>query len=369
MIIDLTFTHQRPQAIASYWSLGAVLSNFILVFSPTIVDSKWTWRAFYFYLSPFCFLAVILAFLFCPETYFQRPAVAFDGHVLEQSATEGVKIYEGWDEIPDGKPLPDRPLTVWDKVLGIFRPWGTGKGGGWSSLRACCGQVLLCTMNPMIFWVLILNTLVFEGVVLVGSTYVSLLSAPPYNLSMNVVVYGSIAAAIGSLLAWPASGVLTARICLRLTARNKGVRDVEHYLPSFILPIAASATGLVLFGVAGQNYWHWMWVLFAQGLNYFGFIALFTSSTLWAAESFPRWAAAALIVVVGGSNVVSFGISFAIGPWISAQGFGLPYYETGAMILAVGFIGIAVAYYGKRWRMYMSARWDTSDGGALRPQV
>jgi hypothetical protein len=340
-----------------------------LASAPAIVDSEGTWRAFYFCLGPLCFLAVILAFIFCPETYFQRPAVAFDGHVLEQSATEGVRVYEGWDEIPDGKPLPDRPLTTWDKVLGIFRPWGTGKRGGWKGLRACCRQVLLCTVNPMILWVLILNSLVFGGIVLVSSTYVSLLSRPPYYFSMNVVTYGSITAAIGALLAWPASGILTARICLRLTAHNRGVQDVEHYLPSFALPITASATGLFLLGAAGQNHWHWMWVFFAHGLNYFGFIALFTSSTLWAVESFPRWAAAALIVVVGGSNVVSFGMSFAIGPWITAQGFGLPHYEIGTIILTVGFIGIAMAFYGKRWRMFMNTRWATSGEGALRPQV
>jgi hypothetical protein len=224
----------------------------------------------------------------------------------------------------------------------------------------------------MIFWILFLNAVVYAGVISITTTYVNILSAPPHNFSMKVTPYGSIAAAIGSLLAWPASGVMTARICLRLTVRNHGVRDVEHFLPSFILPVIASAVSLMLYGVAAQENWHWMWIFFAHGLNYFGFIALFTSTTLWAAESFPRWAAAALTVVVGGSNVISFGLSFAIWHWMAAKGLAVPNCHMGVLILVVGLVGIPVAFYGKCWRLYMNrrwVRWGMSEGGALRPQV
>src|SRR3981081_4630860 len=99
MIIDLTFTHQRPQAIASFWSLSAVLSNSLLTSSRSVINSLGGWRAFYFCLGPFGLTSVVLAVSFYPETCFKRPAVAFDGHVIEQSATERVRVYEGRDQI------------------------------------------------------------------------------------------------------------------------------------------------------------------------------------------------------------------------------------------------------------------------------
>jgi hypothetical protein len=80
------------------------------------------------------------------------------------------------------------------------------------------------------------------------------------------------------------------------------LRDAEHYLPSFILPILTGAAGLALYGVAGERHWHWLWIFISHGLNYLSFIALFTANTLWATEAFPHWAAAALVVPPGGGG-------------------------------------------------------------------
>jgi hypothetical protein len=312
MIIDLTFTHQRPQAIASFWSICAALSNAILSIVPEILTALGDWRAFYWVFVPFTIVATLLAFVFYPETYFHRPAVAFDGHVLSQSGTEGVKIYEGWNEVPGGEPVPERQETALEAVMKVFRVWGTGRKGGWTAMRACYPNILMCALNPMISWVLLLNSLVLGGLVSISTTYVDLLRGEPYYFPIRRIALIGISATAGALLAWPASGVIAARIALRLTARNRGVRDVEHYLPLFILPILAGSTSLVLYGLAGQNHWHWIWIYIAHGLNYFSFIALFTSNTLWTIEAFPRWAAAALTVVVGASNIASFGLTLGL---------------------------------------------------------
>lgn len=52
---------------------------------------------------------MLSAFFLCPETYYVRPPIAFDGHVLVQSSEEKLHIYEGWDETPGGKVLPEVP--------------------------------------------------------------------------------------------------------------------------------------------------------------------------------------------------------------------------------------------------------------------
>jgi len=369
MIIDLTFTHQRPQAIASFWSICAALSNAILSIVPEIVTALGGWHAFYWVFVPFTMVAMLLGFVFCPETYFHRPAIAFDGHVLAQSGTEVVKVYEGWNEVPGGEPTPERPETPLEAVMKVFRVWGTGRKGGWAAMRACYPNILLCALNPMIFWVLLLNSLVLGGLISISTTYVDLLRSEPYYFPIRRIALIRISATAGALLAWPASGVITARIALRLTARNRGVRDVEHYLPSFILPILAGSASLVLYGLAGQHHWHWAWIFIAFGLNYFSFIALFTSNTLWAIEAFPRWAAAALTVVIGASNIASFGLSFGITPWIQAQGFAAPHCEIGALLFAVGCVAVPVAFWGKRWREYIHSRYGMNESGALRPRA
>jgi hypothetical protein len=67
----------------------------------------------------------------------------------------------------------------------------------------------------MIFWVLLLNSLVLGGLISTSATYVDLLGSEPYCFPIRRIALIRITATAGALLAWPASGVITARIALR----------------------------------------------------------------------------------------------------------------------------------------------------------
>jgi MFS family permease len=285
-----------------------------------------------------------------------------------QSATEKVKIYEDWEEVPGGKALPQLPenlgLLASIKELGV---WGTTKGG-WKSMLACYPQILMCVFNPLIFWVSILNAVAFGGMLSIAMTYATVLAAPPYFLPVDAIALVNTSAAVGSLLAWPASGIMIARISRRLSIRNGGVRHAEYYLPAFVLPILSAAASVILYGLAGERKWHWIWIYVSYMLNSFSFVGLATANTLWVTEAFPRWAAAVLAIVGGGSYVISFSISFAILPWIKSQGFALANIEIGVLTLVVGLVLIPVAFWGESLRQYIHGRWAMNEGGALRPQ-
>jgi hypothetical protein len=368
MIIDITFIHQRPQGISAFWSLGSGMSLVCLSLVPEAVKLGSTWHTFYLVWTIPCLASFLLAFLFYPETYFHRPAVAFDGRVLLQSATEKVEIYEDWEKVPGGKALPPLPENS-ELVASIkeLRVWGTIKGG-WRSMLACYPQILMCVFNPLIFWVSILNAIVFGGMLSIGMTYATLLAAPPYSLPVDAIALVNMSAAIGALFAWPASGIMIARISRHLSMHNGGIRHAEYYLPAFVLPIITAAASVILYGLAGELKWHWIWVYVSYMLNSFSFVGLGTANTLWVTEAFPRWAAAALAIVGGGSYVISFGISFAILPWIKSQGFARANIEIGVLTLVVGAVLIPVAFWGKGLRQYIHGRWATNEGGALRPQ-
>lgn len=368
MVIDLTFIYQRPRSIAKLWSIGGAVTLIILSQVPRMTNGGTSWRNFYFIWSIPCGVSVALVFFFFPETYFNRPAVAFDGHILLQSATERVQVYGGWDEVPGGKALPDKPEeSTWAtmaKDLKICRKIE----GGWKAMLVCYTHVFLCVLNPLVFWVALLNAIIFAGMMSIGTTYASLLSAEPYSLEMHIISLVNVSAAIGSFLAWPASEFVIKRICRRLTMRNGGVRDAEHYLPTFALPIVANVASVVLYGLTAQKKWHWILVYISYGLNGFGFAGFATASTLWVTEAFPRWAAAGVVVTGGVSYIASFGMSYAIVPWIRSQGFIAADLEIGALIVVVGGIAIPIAFWGKKWRRQILVRWGAFERGALRPQ-
>jgi hypothetical protein len=88
IIIDLTYIHQRPQAIAIYWPLCAVVSNAFLSLTPEIICAVDSWRAFYLVWVGPSVLAIILVLILCPETYFLRPAVAFFRRIRTSSGRD-----------------------------------------------------------------------------------------------------------------------------------------------------------------------------------------------------------------------------------------------------------------------------------------
>lgn len=364
-----------------------------------------------------CLISILLAYFFYPETYFIRPPLAFNGRVLYQSSTEKTQIYDSWDEVPggDGKELPDLPEpSRWLFTRPEYAIWRKTKGG-WRAMGRCYLQVALCAANPLIFWVALLEALVFGGMLTIGATYAITLEAPPYNLSPQTTALVNLAAAFGSLLAWPASGWLIARITKTLAMHNQGVREAEHYLPAFILPVVFSALSLFMYGVTVYNEWNAGLVYLSYGLNSFAFSALATANTLWVTEAFPRWAAPAIIVVNGYvssrffssqpslplsrhppselqtitrnhpprssspittkltppppslSYIASFGTSFAIFPWMHSQGMLGMEIELGLAVLATGCVGLSWAFWGRRLRGFIAGRWAEDQAGALRP--
>jgi hypothetical protein len=362
----MTFIHQRPHAIAFIWSIvGGVIPFTILAIIPQIPNSLTNWRSMYLYWAIPGGISVLLAVFFFPETYFLRPAVAFDGRVFAQTASEKIHIYEGWEEVPGGKALPDKPET--STVGSRLKVWGK-TSGGWKAMWACYPQILLCFCNPLIFWIALLNAVVLGGVMSISETFVTLLSSEPYALPSQVIGLVHISAALGSVLAWPASGIMVTSISRRLAMRNSGVRDAEHYLPAFALPILSAVISAVLYGLTAQYKWHWIWIFVVAAFNSFGFGGLATANTLWVTEAFPRWAAPALVVVGGGSYVVSFGTSYLIIPWVKSQGYLKTNIEIGIIILVIGGIAVPVSFWGKSLRQFIHGKWGMSAAGALRPQ-
>ncbi|CZT45797.1 uncharacterized protein RSE6_06150 [Rhynchosporium secalis] len=138
MILDIVFVHQRPRTIALYWCMCNATSNVSLAFTPYIVQVGGSWRAFYWlWLGP-CFLTILLAVLWSPETYFARPQTAFDEHILSHAdAGKGTAHTSSWEEVPWIKPMPDAP-AMW-RFSTFFKNilfWNRSTTGGWPAMKA-----------------------------------------------------------------------------------------------------------------------------------------------------------------------------------------------------------------------------------------
>ncbi|KAJ0162584.1 putative MFS-type transporter [Colletotrichum tanaceti] len=404
IVIDLTFIDERPNALGMFWSIGC--SGGLLALPSVTPLSSPGWRSFYTaWLGP-CLAVLVCAFFFLPETYFVRPAVAFNGRILVQDGSEMVQMCDDWDQVPgkDHQMIPDKksyddddsasgslspststsaapvaaaatatgqaasvvPESRWQ---GMVRRWGVRKSGaGFREMWTCYVQTMLCACNPLVFWVAILNALNFGAMLFIGGTYAVVMSQPPYNLPERVVSMVNPVSAIGSLLAWPVSTILTSRVARRLTLRNGGFRDAEHYLIAFLPPILAGAGSVFLYGLTVHYKWNFIWIFVSYLVNSFSAASFGIASTLWVTEAFPRWAAPAMIIVGGAGYMLSFATSYAVTPWLESQGYLGANFQLGAILLIVGGVAVPLAFWGKSLRQYIDGKWGMSEAGALRPQ-
>ncbi|KAJ4983542.1 MFS-type transporter [Stagonosporopsis vannaccii] len=372
MVIDMTFIHERLHAVAFIWSILAGAGTGFLALVPYI-SPLGTWRPFYYYWSIPMAISFPLALFLYPETYFKRPTVAFDGLILLQSATEKLTIYQDRDMDTDlyrdlpALPTNDRTAkTMITKMRCHLQLWRSPVSS-WRYMGSCYIQMAYCAINPLILWVVVASAAHWTSILFIGSTYTNILRSPPYGLGSSIVINLNIAAAVGAFLAYPVGGWLVDKILKYLTKRNGGVREAEYYLIGYIPPAIIGACGSLLYGMAAHCHWPYSLFFVSTGLTAFAWITLCITNIMWLTEAFPRWAAPAVAVSNGACYIVSFGIGFALVPWISAHGFKFVGVELAILQITAGLIAVPVAFWGKSARQTINGRWSEERSGALRP--
>jgi MFS family permease len=186
-------------------------------------------------------------------------------------------------------------------------------------------------------------------------------------MSPSLVGTVNVASGVGALFGYPLWSALACRCLVRLSKRNRGFLEAEHYLIGYIAPVITGALSSLIYGLGVHYQWHASCIFVAYGINGFAFVTLMMANTLWVAEAFPRWAAPALAVVGGGCYLFTFAVSFALVPWIDAHGYMWVGIELMLLQIVGGFIAMPVAFWGKGLRQAIAGRWANERSGALRP--
>ncbi|KAI6307436.1 hypothetical protein MCOR34_007580 [Pyricularia oryzae] len=442
MAIDVTYIHQRPLSIALLWTVGRGTTFIILGAAPHVLDLERQWRAFYLIAMLCAVAALLLVYFWCPETYFLRPPVAFDGRILVQTGHERIKIYDEWSQVPGGgahesRPLPPLPMPLQplelpplplvemsparpgtaedkpkntaismvqsyepslfsyptistsassrraEKFRGRFRripglpSVKRAQRSSWRGAAAVPVQMVLCLVNPLVFWVIMHKTASFLGTIVIRQALPKVLHSPPYNMSPATAGYVDFAAALGCFVSMPLTYVTTNRMVHRLTWRNRGVRRAAYYLPGFVLPVTAGFLANLLFSLSAApvgspgylgTLHHWTVVSTAWMLTQIAFTGESIVSTLWVTEAFPQWAAGALAAVSGLNFMFAVAVNTAIPKWLESQGQLKMNLEIAVAILVAGGMGIPFAFWGKGVQQYLPGRHGAFMTGALRPQ-
>ncbi|KAL5121023.1 hypothetical protein ACEQ8H_000872 [Pleosporales sp. CAS-2024a] len=364
MVIDMTFIHERPRAIAILWSIAGFFGTVLVATVPYISDHGVLWRLYYRYCSVLAVGSIALTFFLFPETYFKRPTVAFDGLIVLQSATEKLTVFKDI-EIDSNiyRDLPELPRM--EGILGRFS-FSRSPFASWKAMIRCYPQMAFCAVNPLIFCMAIAVSINYANMLFIGTTYSRVLVKAPYHLPSDMTNLISIASGVGGIMALPAV-YLVQKVLDHLAKRNHGVREAEHYLVELILPVISGAASSLLYGLAAHYRLPLATHLLAYGLNGFSWVTIAIGSTMWVTEAFPRWAAPALAAMSGVSCLVSFGFCFALEPWVNALGYKIVGIEFAVFQIFTGLVVVPIAFWGKSARQVIHGRWSNERSGALRP--
>ncbi|KAF5692277.1 major facilitator superfamily transporter SIT family siderophore-iron:H+ symporter [Fusarium circinatum] len=264
IVLDMSFLYKRSARLIAYWALTAIGSSILLVPIPFIVENAGgNWRLNYWFWLAFAVFAMILIIFCVPETLFNRRAAELSGRIhatdaygthrtfaSPQAARDaGVDIDDAQSENPTELSYKRQFALFTVQPSPVARFFGAYK------------DMFLCILVPGTLWVLLFNSMVFGGLVVLSLTYAQRLEMPPWNFSPETVGTVQIGAAIGALFGL-GYGELAEPISRYLTKRNGGVREPEHVLPNFILPAIFCFLGMIVYGVVAADPARYSWLCF-----------------------------------------------------------------------------------------------------------
>lgn len=97
---------------------------------------------------------------------------------------------------------------------------------------------------------------------------------PPYGWELGDLGLLSLAAFIGSVLAFYFGGRLIDIISTRNAARHGGVRRPEYRLPAIVIPGVIGPAGILIFGFCVASKTHWIGPAIGNAMQAFGVAAI-----------------------------------------------------------------------------------------------
>ncbi|KAF3395341.1 hypothetical protein DPV78_009215 [Talaromyces pinophilus] len=346
---DLYFVHERgPYMAGTQFCLSAV-SNFSSVISGAIINGL-GWKFLFHILNACLGLQIILLFLFCPETTYNRDRRYETDTLANSNLGELAGIekrhqhFSGTEEKgtsahleSDGSRPP--PRKTFKQELAVF----TG------------------TYSDENIFRLVIAPFASGYVVVAGylvSTYVAqsyvlsqIFSAPPYSLSALGVGYLSLGPFIGGLIGAIIVAIATDPIIKWAARHNNGVHEPEYRL----LPMAGSilaGVGVMVFGVLCQKHKSYYATATAHGLALCGIVLGTIPPSMYALDAFREMSNEMFISSMVFKNFLFYGFSYFVNDWTARKGPEEVFLVFGGLSLGLVASTVIVFIWGKRYRSY-----------------
>lgn len=221
---------------------------------------------------------------------------------------------------------------------------------------------------PSMFWLLLLNGAFLGLYVFQAGTFAQVLIPPPYGFSFENLGYVQAGQIVDCLIFLPLLGYGSDFVIRMLSKRNNGLFKPEYRLIGIAIPAIVGVICAVIYGQAAQwaddtlkhqpagRAWHWSAIVIPYTGDFFSFLGANLVGLTYAIESFPNRAASMLAVICVGRGFISFGLSYATLPSITAIGYDGAMNAHAGIAAGLCLLAIPVYFTGPKIRG-LAAKW------------
>ncbi|RDW68190.1 MFS general substrate transporter-1 [Coleophoma crateriformis] len=374
---DLFFAHER----GTYMGIYAFLlfgSNFLAPFFAGFINDGVGWRWVMHFGSITLAVTGILLFFFMEDTiYFRSTFEGLDDDPrtsITQHSTvgNGIEVMEKTTSKPQA-PVPGKnvsgvlnyspvsehtfpPPKTYIQKLALFVKLD-GRLTKKQLFTMMYRPLLIFYHFPITTWCGFLYGTNLSWYNVMNGTTSLILGGAPYNFQAKYVGCAYLSPFIGAAVASVWSGQIADKLTLRLARKNGGVREPEQRLWSMLLPAIIGPAGLILWGVGADHGIHFMGLIIGLGMLVFGLICASSISLSYDVDCFKDLAGETMIAVIIFRNTLGFGFSYAITPWINAQGLTKTFVAVGMISLVCTSSFLAMIKFGKALRRFSTTKY------------
>lgn len=315
---------------------------------------------------------IVVLFLFCPETAYQRDESLNTDLGTDQDRADKLAAHDNNNDNSD-KAEADSPKAehVEAEVAALERAapaepaWSEQKHSYWHELKIFHGRVsdesffkvlvrpFLMLAFPQVLFSFFAYGLTTSWLVVVGSVLAQLFTAPPYNFSVSGVGLVSIASLIGAIVGAFISGPIADWVVKSMARRNGGIYEPEFRLVLIAVSFLLGGMSFFGFGWSLQVQDPWIAPVIFYGLQYFS-VGFMTIAVYGYLTDCHRDKAPEAFAAINLRNIYSFGMNYFISDWITQQGPKDVFCVVGGIHVFICLCAIPMYIYGKRCRSWTS---------------
>ena len=218
---------------------------------------------------------------------------------------------------------------------------------------------------PAVMWAGIVYGVQVMWLSLLATTQSEIFSLEPYNFSVVNVGNINFAAFIGGILGMLWGGTVSDRCLLYLARRNGGIAEPEMRLWTMLVPSIINSGGLLMYGLGAYYGLHWILSAgFGTGCIAFGIGSGGAIAITYAVDCYSLVASEALVLMLFVRNLFGMGFTFAIQPWLSADGLRNTSIIMAMICLVSNLSFLGMVWFGKRMRRWTAGRYAKAAEGA-----